>query len=356
MNNAIESRELFALGGSAAGIRGTYHKVRDTDMYAEQRPVERSGVGVVFLNSLSPTRAANGDLAVYLADAFAKCGYPSFRIDLPGFGDADGDPPHGLHDFINRGDFASVGSGAITQLAARYGLSRMIVVGHCAGALNALYTAGASKECCGLIMTSPYFYLPPASIRPNFRRKLSVMALRSRFCRYLRYIYDGLSVIRVRFHELLQSRPARVVRRGLDRLKDMFRVLRRDVLPENANRNLLRCWKDVSSSGYPILVLLEHGQKAATSKVKTSEFDYIQHILDVAGPKGNVSVRYADGADHSLANRVGRTSVQYLTKQWLNAYFSHANSGVSGASSSPAEMAEGYEIVHSPSTSKAVVD
>lgn len=347
MIEAMQSRELFTLEGSAAGIRGTHHRVRESGLRAELHPGEGAGAGVVFVNSLSPTRAANGDLAVYLADAFAECGYPSFRIDLPGFGDADGDPPPELHDFINRGAYASIGSAAITELVARFDLPGVIVIGHCAGALTALYTAGASKECCGLIMTSPYFYLPPVSMRPKLRRQLSALALQNKGFRYLRYIYDGLRAVRLKADLVLRSRPVRSLGRAFDRLKAISPFFRRTALPENANRNLLRCWKEVASGGLPILLLMEPGQNATGAKPKLGEFDYIQHILDIAGRRGRVVVDCADGADHSFANCLGRASVRRLTEQWLSSNFPRTAQRGSESGPASSEFSEDGEIAQS---------
>jgi len=90
MQEAIETRELIMLDGPDGDIRGTYHRPNEGSFYPRSLPIAPGRIGVLFLNSTSPTRAQNGDAAVYLADSFASCGYPSFRLDLPGFGDSQG--------------------------------------------------------------------------------------------------------------------------------------------------------------------------------------------------------------------------------------------------------------------------
>ncbi len=96
MNQAIEGRELITLDGRGVLLRGTFHRPRGSSSDSEPGASTRNRIGIVFLNSLSLPRAATGDSAVYWAESFADCGYPSFRLDLPGLGDTAGDIPLGV--------------------------------------------------------------------------------------------------------------------------------------------------------------------------------------------------------------------------------------------------------------------
>jgi pimeloyl-ACP methyl ester carboxylesterase len=281
MNQATETRQLITLHGVGGIVRGTYHKVQGEGSAAPR-------IGVLILNSLSPTRAAAGDSAVYWAESLARSGYPAFRLDMPGFGDSDGNPPPELLKFINTGGYGPIASALVRELSERFGLSGVVVVGLCAGAVSALYTAAASKECRGLVLMDPYFHLP-ISPPPWMWQKLTG--------RISRTSLGGL------------------ISKGYDRFTDLRLYLRRNPMPENANFPLLRCWKTVASTGLPILLL-----KAPATKPRGEEFDYLKYILEQAGSNSRVAVKVVKGAGHTFSNRVGRAGVQQLVESWLNTY------------------------------------
>jgi pimeloyl-ACP methyl ester carboxylesterase len=281
MNEATEARRLITLHGLGCAVRGTYHKAQFESPGAER-------IGVLILNSLSPTRAAAGDSAVYWADAFAKSGYPAFRLDMPGFGDSDGDPPPELLKFINTGGYGPIASALMRELSEQLDLSGVVVVGLCAGAVSALYTAAASKDCRGLVLMDPYFHLP--------------LPPRS-------WLWQKLT------GRISRTALGRVVSNAYDRFTDLRLYLRRNPTPENTNFPLLKCWK-VASAGLPILLL-----KAPTTKPRGEEFDYVRYLLEQAGSNSRVVVKVVEGAGHTFSNRAGRAGVRELTEGWLNLYF-----------------------------------
>jgi pimeloyl-ACP methyl ester carboxylesterase len=308
MKETIATRELVVLDGLDIVLRGTYHKAPDDGSVAQ---IGQERVGLLFLNGLSATRAGNGDSAVYWADSFAEHGYPSFRLDLPGFGDSEGDPPADWLGFINQGGYAAIASAKIRELVARFNLSGVVMVGHCAGAVSAIYTAAASRECRGLVLMDPYFHLPQ-TIRPKILQQLNLWALQSRFGGLLSNIYG--------------------------RLKEIRLLLRPDLPPENANFPLLRRWTELASTGLPILILKAPGWKTSGTKPRVGEFDYFKHVLELAGRRSQVVVKVVDGANHSFANRLGRAAVRQHTERWLNACFplvKHEESAVSTSRSEP---------------------
>jgi pimeloyl-ACP methyl ester carboxylesterase len=289
----IGTRELLTLDGLGVRIRGTYHRTSHHSL-AMRRMSMRECPGVLFLNSLSLPRAATGDSAVHWAESCAERGYPSFRFDLPGLGDSDGDLSTDLLDFINSGGYAHITAAKIEELVERIGLSGVVIVGHCAGAVSALFAAAASKRCRGLIMMDPYFHFSQM-IRPKVRHKLSDWARRSRLGGFASDFYD-----RCRGYLLARSegRP-----------------------PRNANFRLLSCWKQTATMGMPILILKAPGLKASGIKPRVGQFDYIKYAMEMAGNENQVTVKLIEGTDHSFANGVGRSSVDREITNWLERYF-----------------------------------
>lgn len=289
MKERIESRELFVLDPAEGTVSGTYHRAYDEDSGAPSNTVEQKRIGILFLNSLTPTRSATGDSAVYWADSFAKHGYPSVRLDAAGFGDSAGDPPADPLAFMNTGGYATIAAGKISQVVERFNLEGVIIVGLCAGAVSALYAAAACKECKGVVLMDPYFHLP-LTTAPGLWQKVVRRLSRTSIGWLVSSAYDRARAFRAQ----LPGTPP----------------------PSNANFSLLNCWKKVAVSGTPILLL-----KAQHTKLKIGDFDYLSYIIELAGPKGQVVVNVIEGTGHSFANRAGLDAVRQHTESWLNAYF-----------------------------------
>ena len=309
MREAIEKRALIVLDGLGVRLQCTYHLPADRRVDSAPSANRLDRVGVLFVNSLSLPRAASGDSAVHWADAIADRGYPAFRIDLPGLGDSGGEASTDLLDTINAGGLATVTAAAAKKLADRFGLTGMVLFGHCAGSVSVLYAAATGPECKGLVLLDPYFHLPQAK-RPKVREQLSDWARRSRIGKFLSSSFD-------------QARNLRLTLRG-------------NAPPANANVQLLACWKQVATAGLPILLLRAPGIKAQGAKPRVGEFDYIDHVTKLAGRKNRVAVEFVEGADHSFANRLGREAVQRHIADWMASHFPlpHPRSKAQGVVSS----------------------
>jgi len=294
MKEATETRELIELDALDVVVRGTYHKTHDGNSGSWAHGIGQDRLGVVFLNGLGATRAGQGDAVVYWADSFAANGYPSFRLDLPGHGDSAGDPPAESLGFINQGGYASVVATTIRELKTRFNLSGVVVVGQCSGAVSAIYTAAATKECMGLVLLDPYFHLP-LKLDSKIRGRLNIWAMKNPVGSFLSSVYGRLKQVRL--------------------------LLRGDVPPENANFPLLRHWKELASTGLPILIFKAPRRKTTGIKPKVGEFDYFKFILSLTGRKGRVVVKMMNGANHTFANRLGRAAVRQHTEQWLTEWF-----------------------------------
>jgi len=291
-------RQLISLDGDGTTFRGTYHRVPD-DRDSSQVEV-KSSLGIFFLNSLTLPRAATGDSAIYWADSLANCGYPSFRFDLPGLGDTEGELSLDFLDFVNSGGFSSIIALKVTELTRRYDLSGVVLVGHCAGAVSAIYAAASSKHCAGLVLLDPYFHLKQA-VRPWIREQLSTWARKSGLGRLSSRIYDLSG--------------------------DLWLSVKGNSVPRNANFPLLKSWKQVAEAGLPILLLKAPSLKASGVKPRQGEFDYLSYIASLAARKGRVTITAIEGTDHSFANRVGRLAIRQHTENWLQTHCPQAISG-----------------------------
>jgi len=292
MIKVTETRELIVLSTNDGTVRGTYHKAYERNRASQTNLIERNRVGVLFLNSLSPTRAATGDSAVFWAHSFAKQGYPSFRVDPPGFGDSNGDPPAELLGFVNSGGYASSSSSVVNELTRRFNLSGVVIVGLCAGAVSAVYTAAASRESKGLVLLDPYFHLP--------------MGIRS----------AGRPVITRRLTNRISNGVLGHLIGSIGERMKAFRMLSGPTLPANTNFPLVASFRDLASRGLPILVL-----NAPHTQRRTGQFDYLTYLQGAVGSKSQVVIQTVDGTGHSFSNPKGRATVRQNTQAWLNACF-----------------------------------
>jgi pimeloyl-ACP methyl ester carboxylesterase len=78
-------------------------------------------------------------------------------VDLPGLGDTFGAIPMELLTFITQGGYANIAIEKIKELIDRFSLAGIVIVGHCAGGVTALFAASELKVCKGLILMDPYF-------------------------------------------------------------------------------------------------------------------------------------------------------------------------------------------------------
>jgi pimeloyl-ACP methyl ester carboxylesterase len=309
VKTTIETRESITVAEGGMNLRGTYHMPQGEKADSPLGVNESNRIGVLFLNSGFHPRAASGDAAVYWADSFAKCGYPSFRLDLPGLGDSDGEPPREVTDFIhlvNTGRYAPLLSNATKNLTERFNLSGVVIAGHCAGAVSAIYAAAASNDVKGLVLLEPYFHgeeLESTAIREEFRR----WVVRNRMAGYLSAIYD--------------------------RVKYFRSLVKRNELPRNANLPLIRCWNQLASAGLPVLVL-----KASAPNPRVGDFDYLRYVQLISPLNQRVEIKHIEGTNHSFVKGTGKEAVAGHTGQWLGAYFPLTRCEGSQAHSATMEM------------------
>jgi len=287
VKTAFESREVITVLDGSICLQGAYHKPAAQQSDSWPHGGYKPHTAILFVNSGNLPRAATGNSAVYWADAFAQIGYPSFRFDLPGLGDSDGDLPRdtlGFLRLVNAGHYASTVSRIATTLTERFNFSGVVVVGHCAGAVSALYATAACKEIKGIVLLDPYFHLQQEIT--NVREKIHFWALGSRIGEKIRKAY----------------RPFKQLVRGKG-------------LPRNANRSLIRCWNQAGAR-LPMLVLT-----SAESKPKPGNFDYIAYLHPKSQQGCRVVVQHINGTSHSFAERIGKETVRGQIEKWLGDCF-----------------------------------
>jgi len=291
VKGAIETREVITVADRGISLRGTYHKVQEDISSSLLGPNERDHIGMLFLNPGFLPRAADGDSAIYWAESFAKAGYPSFRFDLPGLGDSDGDVPVEMIDFahlVNTGHYAPTLSALAKSITKRFNLLGVVVVGHCAGAVSAIYAAAASNEIKGLVLLDPYFHLARKST--TIRKTLRFWVPRYRLAGHLSDIYD-----RLKYYRLLLAGHR---------------------LPNNANVSLIRCWNQLASAGLPTIIFT-----APKPKPKEGEFDYFRYLNLKSDGSRHVVVKHIEGTNHSFVKGTGKQAFLKHTEQWLSNCF-----------------------------------
>jgi len=313
----IETREAIEVPVTGLRLRGTYHKPNMGTQASAGAAEKSKVVGLLFLNHGFLPRAAPGDSAVGWANALAEDGYACFRFDLPGLGDSDGEAPNPMLDFVNGGGYAPVVSALAKQLVERFSLSGIVIVGHCAGSVTALFAAPLTRECHGLVLTDPYFFLPRE--RTRFRNELSEWTSFSRLGALASDLYYFLRHIRL--------------------------LMRRNRPPWNANLPLLRCWNQLASAGMPILVLKAPALRSRDFKPRIGEFDYLNYLRAMSGARSRVTMEFIENTNHSFADDRGRAAVRESLEKWLGANFP-ARRPAGSERSSQAARASTYEALY----------
>ena len=304
MKPAIDAREVITVEIGGIRVYGTHHKTRERKEEPPSGPGEENSIGILFLSAGVLPRAASGDAAVYWADCLAKSGFRSFRFDPPGLGDSDGDLSTSDFDtLVNSGACGSAVSGIVNHLVERYKLRSVIAIGHCAGAVTALYSAAANGRIKGLILLDPYFHVQPENeiqdvlVRSQWRIIRELMGDRPAQSRLRDAGMKFLSGLRSVYHHL-----------------DYVRLLpQRKSLPSTANLPLIHCWNQLISTGIPMLIL-----QSPSSVPKPGEFDYLVHLQPPSSREGCVTVKLIEGTTHAFADRQGKEGVRKFIEQWLS--------------------------------------
>ena len=291
-----------------------------------------AGLGAVILHPGFLPRSGQGDFAVALADALAEKGITTVRIDMPGLGDSEGDLPGDSFAFIDdaqEGRFADVAYECVERIKAQLGLKRVVVGGHCGGAITAFYTmAGRKHGWAGLFALDVIFYLvrpvnapvrnadgvvvqEPGGIRREvLRNELRLALLNSP-------IGGMLQKTAQRAREVLKRnkpQPAQAAQSQPAAAAPVTPAPRGPrELPAEANFNLIKCIQKVLRSEVPLLFV------TADDPTKPAHFDYTEHLLSEC-PGRAVHSRIT-GTDHGFVSGNGKPRVIQTVSEWFTREF-----------------------------------
>jgi pimeloyl-ACP methyl ester carboxylesterase len=125
----------------------------------EPDAIRASKTGVMYLPGIVLGLTSVHRLSVQIASEFQNMGYPVLLFDHTRIGESEGDLFSGPYEefvaLIKRGGLVDDTVEAIDYFLERCGLQDIILIGHCGGALTALYSTERSKKVSRLLMISP---------------------------------------------------------------------------------------------------------------------------------------------------------------------------------------------------------
>jgi len=263
--------------------------------------------GVLFLNSGTQPRSSRGDLYVHLADALAERGYKSFRVDLPGLGDSQGETPSGFIEFyklVQEGTQAGCVVELVRELRRRYLLSGVVLMGICGGAQTSVFAAGMDHGAgiAGLALLDMPFFLYRDSSPPA--QKNAGRTLGSRVRR-------GASGLKAKLHDwVLEQKWEPVATAVYNRLRRITHRTKAGSLPPNTNLSLVQTLRDLVGRGVPALMITAHPPVP-----EPPSFDYIGYVARRSGDVlKHVKIR---GTTHSFVEGGGAEAVLEAVSEWL---------------------------------------
>lgn len=288
------------------------------------------GMGVVILHPGFLPRSAQSDSAVTMADTLARNGIPTVRIDLPGLGDSEGDLPEDSFTFIDQvqeGGLADIAFECVERIKSRLGWRRVIVGGHCGGAITAFFAAAARKQNwpAGIFALDVIYYLvrpihPPvkssngAVVRPPRGLRREVLRNEIRLALLNSPLGGPLQKAAQRSREWIKAlKPRGGTPAPLDRKPSNPESLARPVLPAEANIKLLTSVEKLLLSELPILFV------TADDPTKPSDFNYTGYML--ARHAGRATHSKLTGTDHGFISGDGKSRVSECVLNWILGVF-----------------------------------
>lgn len=258
--------------------------------------VRQTGLGIVYLPGFVLGYSAVHRLGLDVLSALAEAGHPGFVFDHSGIGESEGPSLTGSHDALTR---HVVGGGLVddTLEALRYFRScrpveRLLLVGHCGGALTASYAGAADSTVAALALLSPPVLpvgepsVPMPEEAANQRLRLYLAKLTSG--QAWRRLLFGRSDYRILGKTLL-TKVARPLRRGA---------------AHAFNERFVSAVRAVGRRGHVLLIVGDHDE----------EFRELCEMVELVGGPTITHATLADTShgfvtDESMAHLLDRVSV-----------------------------------------------
>lgn len=307
-------RTCLEINTTRGRLRGTVHQPQPA---AGSAPTGLEGLGVVFLHPGFLPRSGLGDIAVALGDELARRGILCVRIDFPGLGDSEGELPKDALTYVQQvqeGRFVAVAGECLEQIQRSLALERVVVGGHCGGAVTGFFTLAARQYdwVCGLVALDTAFNLileAESTVldgsRAGFREKERVAR---------KELYEF-------FHRMaLKTSIGTTLRKLVQKLKHPGRAPAGDAaeaapLPAEANRKLLECVAQVMNGKLPLLFVT-----ADDPRKPANEFDYLQFLLERNFAAATTHRKIA-GTDHAFLAGGGKQKMPACVAEWVAATF-----------------------------------
>jgi pimeloyl-ACP methyl ester carboxylesterase len=122
-------------------------------------PAASGGVGVVYLPGIVLGMTAVHRLGIEFARQLTQDGHVVCLFDPSGIGESEGDYPTGSHQelaaWVEAGHCVDDTVRTLDMLAKRSGARQLVVIGHCGGALTAIYAAARHPAVRGAFLICP---------------------------------------------------------------------------------------------------------------------------------------------------------------------------------------------------------
>ena len=194
-------------------------------VFAPPEAQPKRDVGFVYLPGIVLGATAVHSLGMKVADRLAAAGYPTGLFDPPGVGESEGDFPAGTHeevsDWVSHGNLVESTLEIADWMRSQLGLERIALIGHCGGALTAVYCAARHEAITGAFLISP----PPLRIEKGKSEVERPEVADEYFTLYARKIFDPARWRRLlagrsdykTLSTVIRSKLGRVVRSKLGR-------------------------------------------------------------------------------------------------------------------------------------------